>query len=42
MSAIINIVKWVLIIIGAIAVYYGTTLHMKYDGVTGKSLHAND
>lgn len=36
MSAIINIVKWVLIIIGAIAVYYGTTLHMKYDGVTGK------
>jgi len=36
MSGIINIVKWVLIIIGAIAVYYGTTLHMKYDGVTGK------
>ncbi len=36
MSGIINIVKWVLMIIGAIAVYYGVSLHVKYDGVTGK------
>jgi len=36
MSGIINIVKWVLILIGAIAVYYGVSLQVKYDGVTGK------
>jgi uncharacterized protein (DUF302 family) len=36
MSGIINIVKWVLIIIGAIAVYYGVSLQVKYKGVTGK------
>ncbi|MDG2354058.1 MAG: DUF302 domain-containing protein [Gammaproteobacteria bacterium] len=36
MSGIINIVKWVLIVIGAIAVYYGVSLQVKYDGVTGK------
>jgi uncharacterized protein (DUF302 family) len=36
MSGIINIVKWVLIIIGAIAVYYGVSLQVKYNGVTGK------
>ena len=36
MSGIINILKWVLIAIGAIAVYYGISLHVKYDGVTGK------
>jgi len=37
MSGIINLVKWVLIIIGAIAVYYGVSLQAKY-GVTVKSL----
>lgn len=36
MSTIVNLVKWLLILVGAIAVYYGVTLHMKYDGVTGK------
>ncbi|TEU21351.1 MAG: DUF302 domain-containing protein [Gammaproteobacteria bacterium] len=36
MSGIINIVKWVLMVIGAISVYYGASLHVKYDGVTGK------
>ena len=35
MSGIINLVKWVLIIIGAIAVYYGVSLQAKY-GVTSK------
>ena len=39
MSAIINIVKWVLIIIGAIAVYYGVSLQVKYNGVTGKIIN---
>ncbi len=32
----INLIKWILITIGAIAVYYGVSLHLKYDGVTGK------
>lgn len=36
MSTIVNLIKWLLILVGAIAVYYGVTLHMKYDGVTGK------
>jgi uncharacterized protein (DUF302 family) len=36
MSGIINIVKWVLMVVGAIAVYYGVSLQMKYDGVTVK------
>ena len=36
MGGIISLVKWVLMIIGAIAVYYGVSLQMKYDGVTGK------
>ena len=36
MSGVINVVKWVLMIIGAISVYYGMSLQMKYDGVTGK------
>ncbi len=36
MSGVINIVKWVLMLIGAIAVYYGVSLQVKYDGVTGK------
>lgn len=36
MSAIINTIKWALIIIGAICVYYGVSLQLKYDGVTGK------
>ena len=39
MSGIINIVKWVLIIIGAIAVYYGVSLQVKYNGVTGKIIN---
>ena len=43
MSTIINFSKWMLIAlvaiattIGTITIYYGTSLHMKYDGVTGK------
>ncbi|HIB27676.1 MAG TPA: DUF302 domain-containing protein [Candidatus Thioglobus sp.] len=35
MSGIINAIKWVLIIIGAIAVYYGVSLQAQY-GVTSK------
>ena len=35
MSGIINSIKWVLIIIGAIAVYYGVSLQAQY-GVTSK------
>ncbi len=36
MGKVISLVKWVLIVIGAIAVYYGVSLQVKYDGVTGK------
>ena len=36
MSGIINIVKWVLMVVGAIAIYYGVSLQVKYNGVTGK------
>ncbi len=36
MGGVINLVKWVLMIIGAIAVYYGVSLQVKYNGVTGK------
>ncbi len=35
MSGIINFIKWVLIIIGAITVYYGVSLQINY-GVTNK------
>ncbi|SFV77504.1 hypothetical protein MNB_SUP05-10-821 [hydrothermal vent metagenome] len=43
MASIINLIKWVLIIIvaiatiiGVISTYYAVSLHVKYDGVTGK------
>lgn len=36
MSIIVSLVKWLLIIVGAISVYYGITLQFKYHGVTGK------
>ncbi len=36
MNGIVNLVKWLLIIIGAIATYYAVSLQIKYDGVTGK------
>ncbi len=36
MSRIINLIKWLLIIIGAITIYYTVSLQIKYDGITGK------
>lgn len=39
MGVVINIIKWVLIIVGAISVYYGTMLQVKYNGVTGKVIN---
>ncbi|ABL02000.1 hypothetical protein Rmag_0213 [Candidatus Ruthia magnifica str. Cm (Calyptogena magnifica)] len=36
MSGIVNLVKWLLIIIGTITTYYAVSLQIKYDGVTGK------
>ncbi len=36
MSGIINLIKWLLIIIGAITIYYAVSLQIKYDGITGK------
>jgi signal peptidase I len=36
MGGIISLIKWVLIVIGAIATYYAVSLQLKYDGVTGK------
>ncbi len=39
MRAIVSLVKWVLIVIGIISVYYGAMLQFKYDGVTGKIIN---
>ncbi len=36
MGAIINLIKWLLILIGAIAVYFAVSMQAKYDGVTTK------
>ncbi len=36
MNVIVNLVKWLLVIIGAIATYYAVSLQIKYDGLTGK------
>ncbi|WP_190600597.1 DUF302 domain-containing protein [Candidatus Vesicomyidisocius sp. SY067_SCS001] len=36
MSGIINLIKWLLIIIGAITIYYTVSLQIKYDGIIGK------
>ena len=43
MSTIINFSKWMLIAlvaiattIGTVTIFYGTSLQMKYDGITGK------
>ncbi len=36
MGIVVSLIKWVLIIVGAISVYYGAMLQFKYDGVTGK------
>lgn len=36
---IVYLIKWLLIIIGAISIYYAVLLQVKYDGVTGKIIN---
>ncbi len=36
---IVYLIKWLLIIIGAISTYYAVLLQVKYDGVTGKIIN---
>lgn len=36
---IVYLIKWLLIIIGAISIYYAALLQVKHDGVTGKIIH---
>ncbi len=39
MGVVIGLIKWILLIIGAISVYYGAMLQFKYNGVTGKIIN---
>lgn len=36
MGTIINLIKWLLVLVGAITVYFAASMQAKYDGITGK------
>ena len=39
MNIFVSLIKWILIITGAVAIYYMVSFQVKYDGITGKVIN---